>query len=165
MQELLQELVEKYGDQVFRLAFRYTGDRSRAEDLAQETFLKAYRNLDRLDRNREAGPWLFKIATNLCRNWLRDNRETPMENLEIVDSRVEDSPERIYCARESEQELVSALQDLPQIYREVLLLKHVNELSYAEICETLSLELSLVKNRLYRGRLMLKEKLAKGVRI
>ena len=162
MQDMLRSMVEEYGDRVFRLALRYTGDRTQAEDLTQDTFLKAFKNLGKFDRSKNAGPWLFKIATNLCHNWVRDNRETPVERIEVTDQDDHNNPEMIVLAREKEHELSTALQQLPKIYREVILLKHVGELSYTEICEALDLELSLVKNRLYRGRIILKDLLMEG---
>ncbi len=157
MQKLLREMVETYGDRIYRLALRYTGNREQAEDIAQETFLRAYKHLDRFDRNRPAGPWLFKIATNLCRSWNRIRRETQVEALEKIQPAVDKSPEDIYLEKESEAELHRVLHGLPLQYREILLLRHVGELAYAEIAETLGLELSVVKNRLYRGRIMLRE--------
>ncbi len=163
MEELLQGMVEEYGDKLYRMALRYTGDRGQAEDLTQEAFLRAYENLDRFDRQKSAGPWLFKIATNLCRNWLRNKREIPLESLEGFDNMTVNSPEEILLEKENEKALAAALQKLPEMYREVVLLKHLGGLSYTDICETLDLELSLVKNRLYRGRLMLKDLLVKGV--
>ncbi|MDW7738927.1 MAG: sigma-70 family RNA polymerase sigma factor [Bacillota bacterium] len=162
MQKLMQEMVETYGDRIYRLAMRYTRDSYMAQDLTQETFLRAYKHLNRFDRSKPAGPWLFKIANNLCRNWLRDNRELPVEMVDDLQAPEEESPEKYVLEREGEDELIKALYSLPQMYREVLLLKHVGELSYAEIGETLELEPSLVKNRLYRGRMMLKEALEKG---
>ncbi len=157
MQEILQEMVEEYSDKIYRLALRYTGDREQARDLAQETFLRAYKNLDKFDRSKNAGPWLFKIATNLCRNWLRDNREVPMESLDEFNTRAENSPETIVIRKEDERELAEALDRLPLMYREVILLKHTADMSYAEIADALGLELSLVRNRLYRGRMLLRE--------
>ncbi len=159
MQDLFQEMVEVYGDRVYRLILRYTGDRFRAEDLTQETFLRAYKHLDRFDREKPAGPWLFKIAANLCRNWQRGIRELPVEDIKALDTLPDSNPEQACLDKESEAELRRALKEMPLMYMEVLLLKHVGELSYAEIAETLELELSLVKNRLYRGRIMLREKL------
>lgn len=160
MPELFREMVETHSNLIYRLALRYTGDREEAQDLAQETFIRAYKNLDRFDRNKPATPWLCKIAANLCRNWLRDHRELPHD---FTDDQIilppTSGPEELYLQQESEAELVAALETLPLIYREVLLLRHVGELSYAEIGEALDLELSIVKNRLYRGRMMLKEKL------
>jgi len=161
LQELLQEMVETYGDRVYRLALRFTGNRTQAEDIAQETFLKAYKNLDRYDRSRPAGPWLFKIATNICRNWLRDNREVLCSGTEDYNRTPNPGPEELYLAREGEEELLHAIHNLPAKYREVILLKHVSELSYSQTAEILDLELSLVKNRLYRGRLMLRDLLTK----
>jgi RNA polymerase sigma-70 factor, ECF subfamily len=157
LQELFQEIVETYAEKIYRLALRYTGDRTQAEDLTQETYLRAYKNLVSYDRSRPAGPWLCKIATNLCRNWLRDNRELPFDFSDEASLPQVTGPEELYLQKERAENLLSALEKLPLNYREVLLLRHVGELSYKEICEVLDLELSLVKNRLYRGRLMLKE--------
>jgi RNA polymerase sigma-70 factor, ECF subfamily len=162
LQKLLQEMLETYGNRVYRLALRYTGDRVQAQDLTQETFLRAYKYLDRYDSEKPAGPWLFKIAANLCNNWLRDNREIPVEMVGEFARSANPGPEEEYLAKEEENELLRALHEMPSIYRDVLLLKHVSELSYAEIGETLGLEMSLVKNRLYRGRIMLKESLEKA---
>ncbi len=160
-QEQLIEMIEMHGDKVFRLALRCTGCRLQAEDVAQETFLRAYTHLDRFDHSRPPGPWLLKIALNLCRNRARRNRELPME---IEGESVEPGPEQSYLQRERQQELMQALSCLPEMYREVLLLRHVSELSYREICDVLGLELSLLKNRLYRGRIMLKQLLEKEER-
>jgi RNA polymerase sigma-70 factor (ECF subfamily) len=162
LQKLLQEMVEIHGDRIYRLALRYTGDRAQAQDLTQETFLRAYKHLDSYDRSMPAGPWLCKIAGNLCLNWLRDNRESPVSLNEDMSAGSDPGPEARYLQKEQEKDLHQALHQLPIIYREVVLLKHVAELSYAEICEALDLELSLVKNRLYRGRMMLRESLQKG---
>ena len=155
-------MVEIHGDRIYRLALRYTGDRAQAQDLTQETFLRAYKHLSSYDCSKPAGPWLCKIAGNLCLNWLRDNRENPVSFNEDFSAGSDPGPEARYLQKEREKELQQALRQLPIIYREVILLKHVAELSYAEICEALDLELSLVKNRLYRGRMMLRESLQKG---
>lgn len=158
--ELLRGMVEQHGKAVYRLALRYTGDAFAAEDIAQETFLRACAGLRGYDRGRPAGPWLMRIALNLCRNRRRSAREIPMEE-KIRAAEADPGPEHIYLQCERERELAEALHALPPKYREVLILKHVNELSYAEICEVLGLKLSLVKNRLYRGRIALREALQK----
>ena len=162
MQKLLQEMVETYGDSIYRLALRYSGDCDQAQDLTQETFLRAYKHLDSYDRSKPTGPWLFKIATNVCRNWSRSKREISLDLSEDLNQTPNPGPEELYLEKERSGELARALRELPLIYREVLLLKHIGELSYAEICDVLDLELTLVKNRLYRGRLMLKETLVTG---
>ncbi|WP_241423498.1 RNA polymerase sigma factor [Candidatus Contubernalis alkaliaceticus] len=152
---LLQQMIQEYGDRIFRLALRYTGDYFQAEDIAQETFLRAFTHLESYRRDKPAGPWLFTITVNLCRSQFRSRRETPVA--EIRESSKEPGPELQYLEKEGEQELLQALRLLPEMYRLPLLLKHVSELSYGEICEVLGWELSLVKNRLYRGRIMLKK--------
>ncbi len=165
MQKMLHDMVETYGDRIYRLALRYTCDSFQAQDITQETFLRAFQHLDRFDRSKPAGPWLFKIATNLCRNWMRDGREIPVSYSEELNQSSAPGPEEHYLAKEKEKVLVDTLHQLPVMYREVILLKHVSELSYFEICEALDLELTLVKNRLYRGRKMLKEALEKQERL
>lgn len=152
-------MVETNADKIYRLALRYTQDQTQAEDLTQETFLRAYKNLASYDRSKPAGPWLCTIAANLCRNWLRDNRELPFDFTEEGILPADSGPEEQYLQKESETELLQALDTMPLIYREVLLLRHVGELSYSEIAEALVLEMTIVKNRLYRGRLMLKNAL------
>lgn len=163
MQELVKEMVELYGDRIYRLALRYTADHHHAQDITQETFLRACKNISRFDRSKEPGPWLFKIACNLCRNWIRDRKDIPVEIDENYLETVEPGPEQVFLIKERGKELYDALVDMPLIYREVLLLKHVSDLSYDEISKTLNINLSLVKNRLYRGRLMLSEILQKEV--
>lgn len=157
--ELLQEMVEKYGNMVYRLAWRWTGSREQAEDITQETFLRAFTHLDSYDRGRPPGPWLCRIALNLCRNRSRDCREIPVDSLTEEMAAPQPGPEQRYLEREREQEILRAVHRLPQMYREVILLKHVSGLSYAEISAVLDLEINLVKNRLYRGRLMLRKAL------
>lgn len=163
-QELLRGMVEEHGGSVYRLALRFTGDAFAAEDIAQETFLRACAGLRGYDRSRPARPWLLRIALNLCRNRQRSarTREIPMEErIGAVEPDPSPGPEHIYLQRERDLELAKALQGLHPKYREVLILKHVNELSYAEIVAVLGLNLSLVKNRLYRGRIALREALKK----
>ena len=160
--ELLKRMAEQHGKAVYRLALRYTGNSFTAEDIAQETFLRACAGLQGYDRSRPARPWLLRIALNLCRNRQRSAREIPMdERIGAVEADPGPGPEHIYLQRERDLELAEALQGLPPKYREVLILKHVNELSYAEIVAVLGLNLSLVKNRLYRGRIALREALKK----
>jgi RNA polymerase sigma-70 factor, ECF subfamily len=158
-QEILREMIDAHGERVFHLALRCTGSRPQAEDIAQETFLRAFTHLDRFDQSRPAGPWLLKITLNLCRNWARENKEIPME---IDRETAQPGPEQNFLQRERQQELLQALHSLPEMYRDVLMLKHVSELSYQEICDVLGLELSLLKNRLYRGRIMLRDLLQQG---
>ena len=152
---MLQQMIQEYGDRVFRLALRYTRDHFQAEDIAQETFLRAFTHLDSFQRDKPAGPWLFTITVNLCRSQFRRRRETPVP--EIREPSKDPGPELQYLEKEKERELMQALSHLPEMYRMPILLKHVSELSYEEICEVLGWELSQVKNRLYRGRMMLKQ--------
>ena len=156
-ENVLGQMVKEYGDSLFRFMLRNVGDRHLAEDIVQKTFLRALLNLHRYDQNRPAGPWLFRIALNLCRSRQKRQRETPVAPPDMDKVSPAAGPENILLEREQERELMQALQALPEMYRVPLLLKHVSGLSYAEISETLNLNLSLVKNRLYRGRIMLRK--------
>ena len=145
-----------------RLALRYTGDRFWRKTLPRKHSCAPLPGC-RATTGAGRPPWLFRIALNLCRNCLRSAREIPVGERAISGkANPEAEPEQAYLQQETEQELAAALQALPPIYREVLILKHVNELSYAEISAILGLNLSLVKNRLYRGRIMLRQALQKG---
>ncbi len=172
-EKVLQDMIEMHSRGIYHLAVRYTGDRHRAEDITQETFLRAFAALDNYDPERPAKPWLFKIALNICRNLHRDTREQPAEIPAYREDRVllsggeasgspdYHSPEGRMLENERNRELADALNSLPAMYREPLILKHVNELSYREMCDILGWELSIVKNRLYRGRMMLRQEYLK----
>ena len=113
--ELLQEMVEKYGNMVYRLAWRSTGSRDQAEDITQETFLRAFTHLDSYDRNRPPGPWLCRIALNLCRN--RPARQEDSGGL--CDGRA--AMDRTAVPEQSGNRSYTRVQSLPPMYREVIL--------------------------------------------
>jgi RNA polymerase sigma-70 factor (ECF subfamily) len=159
------ELINRYKRQVFALVSRLIRNQSDAEDVAQETFIKAYRNLSSYDPAYPFLTWLFKIAHNSAIDFLRAQKP---ESLSIHD---EDNPldiedtqlsleEKIEAS--SQQELIEkVLSTLPPLYREILVLRHQQELSYDEIAESLSIPVGTVKIRLFRARDIMKQKLIK----
>lgn len=156
-------LVETYQKGVYNLCYRLTHNPEEARDLAQEAFLRAYRSLDRFDPGRPFGPWIYRIAANLCHD--RRRRERP---LVYVDGQVGDGwelelsvdqagPEELVIEEEEHATISRAIARLPAVYRQVITLYHVNGLSYQEIVEATGWPLSIVKNRLFRARKTLRE--------
>jgi RNA polymerase sigma-70 factor (ECF subfamily) len=156
------ELVQRYQSSVFNVCYRLLGERQEAEDLAQEAFLRAFQRFDLYDIRLPFGPWVRKVAANLCLNRLQVSRA---EWLPLDDERGEHmpaktgSPETIQAQGEQAEAVRQALSSLPAHYRAVVELRHFQELSYAEIARMLAIPLSDVKSHLFRARRLLAEKL------
>jgi RNA polymerase sigma-70 factor, ECF subfamily len=166
-----ETLVRLYDQKVFRIARHITQNHEDAEDVAQEVFLKAFRGLARFQGRSRFSTWLFRIAVNESLMKLRqrrrihvvsvdnnDPRETAAVPLEIVDW--SPNPEQLYSQSELREILAKALQKLSPIYRTVFLLRDVEGFSTDETAEVLKLNVSAVKTRLFRARLMLRARLA-----
>lgn len=159
--EAFGELVRRYQVTVFNVCYRLMGERREAEDMAQEAFLRAYARLETFDLERPFGPWMRRVAANLCLNRLSASPAAPAEVDEERD-RDDDparQPEGVYAERERQAALRAALAALPAHYRAVIELRHYQEMSYEQIAETLQLPLSDVKSHLFRARKLLAEKL------
>lgn len=161
-------LVERYQSNVYNFCYRYTHNREDAGDLAQETFLRAFRHLDRYNSKYSFRSWLYTIATNTCHDWARKHNSQPAPALLLdhADHEWHDiaapesgNPAEIVINTENTQALETAIASLPEEYRTCIILFYVAELSQAEMCEVLSLPVTIVKNRLYRARLRLRQML------
>lgn len=165
-QEAFGQLVERYATVIVNLAYRMVGDRTEAEDLAQETFVAAFKALPTFRAESKFSTWLYRIAANKCKDWLRAKR--PGQGLydvdvdETLDVHVaeERTPERVLSQQQVAQELDRAIQRLPPLYREAFVLKHVEGLSYEEMQEVLGVNGDTLKMRVYKGRLQLSRELA-----
>jgi RNA polymerase sigma-70 factor (ECF subfamily) len=152
------ELVTRYQTGVFNVCYRLLHERSEAEDLAQETFMRAYDRLHTFDLDREFGPWIRRVAANLCLNRLEARKVTaPLD--EERDADESQRPERQVEGRERSAQIRAALASLPPRYRVVVELRHYQDLSYDEIARELDIPLSDVKSYLFRARKLLAEKL------
>jgi RNA polymerase sigma-70 factor (ECF subfamily) len=153
-------LVDRYRSLAYNLAFRMVGDPDVAQDMAQESFIAAYQGLKEFKFGSRFSSWLYTIIMNKCRDHLRTKRpNTPVDDLVEVRQDRSPSPEELAVSRQAGDLIQEALDALPMEYREVLVLKHVQELEYGEIAEMLGVSIGALKVRAHRGREMLREKL------
>ncbi len=151
-------------DSLYNFAGWLTGNREEAEDLVQETYLKALKGFSSFQQGTNF-PWIFRILRNsflTSRTGLKATRTVPLESDDeetAVASATMDTPESILLGRASQEAIQAALAKLPVIFREVLLLSDVEEMSYREISETVSIPIGTVMSRLYRARRAMREEL------
>jgi len=153
-------LVDRYRSLAYNCAYRMVGDPDAAQDLAQESFIAAYQGLKEFKFASRFSSWLYAIIMNKCRDHLRAKRPgTSVDDLVEIRQDRAPSPEERAASRQIGDVLQDALDGLPVEYREVLVLKHVQELAYSEIAEMLGTSVGALKVRAHRGREMLREKL------
>jgi RNA polymerase sigma-70 factor (ECF subfamily) len=149
-------LVERHQAVVFRIAYRLVRNRQEAEDIAQETFVKAYQALDRFDLERPLAPWLYRIARNTALNLLKRTRPEVSLIEEALPAGTIPGPEEQVLAAERTAEthalLRKAIADLQPNYRRAIELRHFEGLSYQQMSEELGVPLSDVKSWLFRAR-------------
>jgi RNA polymerase sigma-70 factor (ECF subfamily) len=155
------ELVNRYQASVYNVCYRLMGERQAAEDRAQDAFVRAYQRLETFDVERPFGPWIRRVATNVCLNDL--NRAGPFtapleEEFGEYSVASLGQPEKELQRAETAESVQAALSGLPPHYRAVIELRHYQELSYAEIAAALGLTMSEVKTHLYRARKALAER-------
>ncbi len=166
-------LIERYSPGIFGLLYRLTENAEEASDLTQDTFLRAFRSIKGFRGDSELKTWLFRIAVNESRNrfrwWKRRKRELTISidstigssDLTISDSLADQSqsPEEAVLANEREYALKAALLEMPEIYREVIVLYDIEGLTYEETAAALGVRLGTVKSRISRGREELRRRL------
>lgn len=158
-------------DAVYRFALRLSaGDSDEAQDLAQETFLRAYRSWEAYTPGTNVQAWLFTICRNLFlrERERRGRRETPASRLELDVGEVAESvalsetppdPAQRFFDSFIDEEVLAAVDGLPDDFREAVVLSDLEGLSYGEVAEVLNVPLGTVKSRLYRGRRLLQKQL------
>src|SRR5215218_6537880 len=160
-------------DSLYRAALRLTRVPADAEDLVQETYLKAFRAADRFEPGTNLRAWLFTILHNTARNRARDRaRDTVSVDSEIVDRAADapppggrsagaaETPESLLLRETLAPELQAAIDALPEAFRQAVWLRDVEEFAYAEIAEMLSIPVGTVMSRISRGRHMLYDRLS-----
>jgi len=156
--EAFGELVTRYQTSVFNVCYRILHERAEAEDMAQESFIRVHERLDTFDAERPFGPWIRRVAANVCLNHLSSQKITA-ELDEERDADASQRPEAAQEDRERSEQIRSVLASLPAHYRVVIELRHYQEMSYEEIAAELKVPLSDVKSHLFRARKLLAEKL------
>ncbi|MGQ9462429.1 MAG: RNA polymerase sigma factor [Candidatus Fervidibacter sp.] len=164
------ELVRRYRDRVYGMALHLLGDRELAEDLAQETFLRAFQRLTMFDPNKGSfSTWLLTLTTRLCLNALKKRTAEQQwlceqdESLEVLEPReISPSPEEQWWEVERRVVVQQILLTLPPPQRAALLLRYGEGMSIQEIAQALQVPIGTVKGWLFRGRETLRRKL-KGV--
>ncbi|MGO9260297.1 MAG: sigma-70 family RNA polymerase sigma factor [Bryobacteraceae bacterium] len=166
------ELVRRYEGKIFRLAQHVTQNREDAEDVLQETFMKAYEHLDQFQGNSKFYTWIVRIAVNQALMKLRRRKTGKTVSLDETIDTGEDTvvreiaawdenPEQRFSREELGEILDSAIQSLEPPYRSVFVLRDIEELSTEETADALGLSIPAVKSRLLRARLQLREKLTR----
>jgi RNA polymerase sigma-70 factor (ECF subfamily) len=157
----MRVLIDRYRDELLRFLIRFMGDRQAAEDVFQETFLQIHLSADTFDTSRRLKPWLFTIAANKGRDLHRKNAKRSalelsaevdgdsgpqfVDLMEIETTRPLDAMQ----SREREERVQAAVRDLPEHYREILLLAYFQKMTYAQLAEVLQIPLGTVKSRLH----------------
>jgi RNA polymerase sigma-70 factor (ECF subfamily) len=168
--DLLDHLIEEYQYRLFRYLVYITGNRERAEDFFQETWIRVLERGHQYDGKSKFEAWLFAIARHLVIDWQRSKKAQSLDSLtdpaqenplQFANER-EPSPLHQVLAQESEESVQASLSQLPAIYREVLVLRFQEELQIEEMAGVLSVPLSTVKSRLYRGLEALRGVLQRG---
>lgn len=155
--EAFTQLVEIYQTPLYNLCYRMLGEPEAAEDAAQETFFKAYRNLGRYDINRSFATWLLSIAAHHCIDRLRRRRYSSFSiddeenHAELPDSNAPD-PEKETARRQEQAQMQTMLKSLDATDRAAVVLRYWNDCSEVEIAQALSLTVPAVKSRLHRAR-------------
>ncbi len=158
------ELTERYQDRLLNFIYRMIGDRDRAEDLVQETFVRVYRHLHRFDQSKKFSTWAYTIASNLAKNELRNRSRNPLVLFQAIKTSWEADhrplewedntyrPDDLFRKRHLRELVEKVVDDLPAHHREVFLLREMEGKTYEEIAEITGVNLGTVKSRLNRAR-------------
>ncbi len=156
-----EELVLKYEKTVYNLALRMVGDRDDASDMTQEAFIKAYGSLSSFRGDSKFSVWIYRITTNVCLDFLRSKSRKQQVSLTVSDDDEDaqldipdpsSTPEQQLIKKISMQSVEEGLKTLPDKQRQILVMRELGGMSYAEIGAALSLEEGTVKSRIFRAR-------------
>jgi len=161
------QLVLRWERPIYALAYRVIGREEDARDVAQETFLRAFRALKGFKGQAKFSSWLYRITLNLCRDWIRRERRTPVvqapEGVDVIELAGETSPsesiEELVSRHEIGRAVAKAMSQLPEEQRTAIILKEYHGLTFQEIADLLDCPLSTVKTRLYQGLTVLRKRL------
>ena len=168
--ESFNQLILRWEKPIYALAYRVIGREEDARDVCQETFLRAFRALPGFKGQAKFSSWLYRIALNLCRDWIRRQRRAPVmqppEGVELVELASERGPaesiEDLVSRRQLSAIVAEAMALLPDEQRTAIILKEFHGMTFQEIADLQRCPLSTVKTRLYQGLTVLRRHLAKN---
>jgi len=158
------ELVTRYDQRLLNFVYRTIGDRERAQDLVQETFVRVYRHLERFDQTKKFSTWIYTIASNLAKNELRNRSRNPLVLFQTIkknwdaDHRplewedTQNKPDDLFRKRHLREKVEEAVKLLPEHHRIVFVLRELEGKTYEEIADITGCNLGTVKSRLNRAR-------------
>jgi RNA polymerase sigma-70 factor (ECF subfamily) len=166
--ESFNELILRWERPIYVLAYRTIGREEDARDVCQETFLRAFRALPGFRGQAKFSSWLYRIALNLCRDWMRRERRAPVvqapEGVDLMDLAAAKGPtasiEDLVATRDLAQAVERVMARLPEEQRTAIILKEFHGLTFQEIADLVGCPLSTVKTRLYQGLSVLRRELA-----
>ena len=172
-QSSFSELIDEYKNMVFSLSYKMTNSLEDAEDISQEVFIRVYKSLYNFNPRYKFSTWLYQLTLNICRDRFRKGKipsvslDTPLNKDDQKDLRSiipdnQNNPEDIIMGVEQTNFINDLITSLPLKYREVIILRHLKDLSYDEMSKILNISLGSVKTRLFRARELLKNKLKKN---
>jgi RNA polymerase sigma-70 factor (ECF subfamily) len=165
--ESFNELISRWERPIYALAYRVIGREEDARDVCQEAFLRAFRALPGFKGQAKFSSWLYRIALNLCRDWIRRKKRSPMatlpEDIELEDLASDTGPtetvEDLVSRRELSELVEAAMARLPEEQRTAIILKEYHGMTFQEIADLQGCPLSTVKTRLYQGLSVLRREL------
>jgi len=158
------ELVDRYDKRLLNFVYRTVGDRERAQDLVQETFVRVYRHLHRFDQTKKFSTWIYTIASNLAKNELRNRSRNPLVLFQTIKKNWEADhrplewedpklrPDDLFRKRHLKELVEKAVAQLPEHHRIVFVLRELEGKTYEDIAEITGCNLGTVKSRLNRAR-------------
>ena len=152
-------LVQNYKVKLFNLLYRLLGNREEAEDILQETFLRVYRERESYDFNYSFSTWIYTIALNLFRNVYKKRKKIKFSNMDVLLNRPDPNSDNFGNKNRLNTLLEREIFSLPLKYKNVFLLREVDQLSYEEVALALNLPLGTVKSRVNRARRILQKRL------
>lgn len=164
------ELILRWERPIYALAYRTIGREEEARDVCQETFLRAFRALPAFRGQSKFSSWLYRIALNLCRDWMRRERRTPIvqppEDVDVMElaaaAEPSESIEDLVARKDLTRAVERAMAVLPEEQRTAIVLKEYHGLTFQEIADLMGCPLSTVKTRLYQGLTVVRRELAKN---
>lgn len=166
------KIVNSYKNRIFGMAYKFTNDYDETQDLAQEVFLKVYRQIKNFRGDSKLSTWIYRISVNTCLDWKKKknrlksinfssmvNEENKDQTIDIKDESM--LPDEVILKGEDQKQVHKLIYELSDKYKTVLIMYHFNEMSYSDIATALNIPQRTVETRLYRARRMLKDKISK----